>query len=276
MSRCAWCGAENDPAQTSCVSCGTRLPGLERSQETSPPTAPPVVPAMPVPATPAPTTGSTGWGGPAATSQGWGSTTYQQPGVQTWAPVTVPPGSETPIPSKRSTPGMLVVVVVAGVLASLGVLLFLKVQHHINFPDTIGSYQRDDSELAKAAAKQVEDAVKGTGLKPHVAVYGSMPTPALVVVAFEVSGSAPTGAFEEFARGVEASSGMTVQLDKTVTDTRGEAAYTCAPVRSTTVADLAVCMWDDDGTGGLLVSTVSPDAQSAVDLTTQIHDAVVG
>ncbi len=276
MSRCAWCGGENDPAQTSCVSCGTRLPGLERSQESASPAAPPVVPAMPAPAQPAPATQSAGWGAPAATSQGWGSTTYQQPGVQTWPPATVLPGSATPTAPKRSTPSMLVVVVVAGVLASLGAFLFLKVQHHISFPDTIGSYQRDDSELAKAAAKQVEDAVKGTGLKPNVAVYGSMPTPSFIVVAFEVSGTAPSGAFEEFARGVESSSGMTVQLDKTVTNTRGGATYTCAPVYSNTVPDLAVCMWDDNGTGGFLVSTVSVDAQSAVGLTAQIHDAVIG
>ena len=38
----------------------------------------------------------------------------------------------------------------------------------------------------------------------------------------------------------------------------------------------AVCLWDDNSTGGFVISTVSSDPMSSVDLTAQIHEAVVG
>jgi hypothetical protein len=276
MNRCAWCGAENDPARSSCVSCGTRLSGLDRSQEESTP-APPIIPAMPVPAAPppAPAGTSAGWGGPTAVSQGWGTRTGQQPAAQTWPPATQLPGTPTPNPPRRPLPRVLLVAIVAGILAALGLFLLLRGRNDISYPSSIGSYQRDDSDPARALTDPLENQMKAGGYHAEAAVYGAMPNPAFVVAAFDVSGSPPPGTFEAFAHGFESTSGLTVALNQTLTQTQGDATYTCAPVPSAARPDLALCLWDDEGTGGFVFSTVSSDAQSAVDLTAQIHDAVV-
>jgi hypothetical protein len=277
VSRCAWCGTDNDPAQTSCTSCNSRLGPLQEGEPgwAVPPesVAPPsgggwaVSPqSAPVPAPPGILQSTTAVAYPP-----------QPLPPPNWPAPTTMPGS--PTKTSRSLPGALWVGVAILVLAVMGLVLFLKLQSHIGFPDTIAGYQHDNSQIAKAATDTMETYLKGVGIHAKTAIYGDIATPAFIVVAFETGGAPPASSLDDFVNGFNSSSGSGASIGHQVTQTRDGVMYKCGSIVSqhpgASFSAQAVCLWDDDSTGGFVVSTVSSDPKSAIDLAAQVHDAVI-
>ena len=296
-SRCAWCGTDNDPALSSCSSCGTRLLPLEEGE--------PIWAVPPESVAPVPPRSNAGWAvpsEPAASqpSEGWG--TGQQPGtppvpaapagvlhstaappyppqpLPNWAPPGTWPGSAPK--ASGSKPGALWAGIAVVVLAAMGFLLFQRMQGGISFPDTIAGYQHDESQIAKAATDTMETYMNGVGLKAKTAIYGNIATPAFIVVAFNTSGEPPPGSLDDFMTGLNSTSGSGASIGRQVTESRDGVTYRCGSIVSEQQGGgfdaSAVCLWDDNSTGGFVISTVSSDPMSSVDLTAQIHEAVVG
>jgi len=177
-------------------------------------------------------------------------------------------------------PGALWGGIAAIVLAAMGFFLYQKMQSAIAFPDTIAGYQHDESQIAEAATDTMESFLKGAGIDVKTAIYGDIGAPAFIVVAFDTGGEPPPGTLDEFMSGFNTTSGSGASLSDQVTETRDGVKYKCGSIVSqepgTSFSAQAVCLWDDDSTGGFVISTVSSDPNAAIDLITQVHDAVVG
>jgi len=263
MARCAWCGTENDPSATSCSSCGTRLGPVDAGAQAW---------SSPLPPAPSPTV-------PVSGPMGSGvEQPYAQHPATAWrAPVPWP----EPVPSARgrSVPSGLWIGLVVAVLATMGVFFYLKLQRPISFPGSIAGYQHDESQIAKAATDFLEKSLKSVGIQAKAAIYGDISAPAFIVIGYERSGSTSTASLDEFARGFDSSSGgTTVVLEQKISENRNGVDYTCAPLQSssssTQAQARAVCMWQDVGTGGFVISGLSSDPGASLDLSAQIHDAV--
>jgi hypothetical protein len=298
-NRCAWCGTDNDPALTSCTSCGTRLVPLEEGEpiwavppESVAPVPPRSTAGWAVPSEPAASPPAEGWGGvpqsgtppvpatPPGILQSTAAVAYppQPLPPPNWAPPATWPGS---VPkASGSMPGALWAAIAIVVLAAMGFFLYQKMQSAISFPDTLGGYQHDDSQIAKAATDTMESYMKGVGIEAKTAIYGDIGAPAFIVVAFHTGGEPPPGSLDEFMSGFNTTSGSGASLGHQVIETRDGVTYKCGSIVSqqpgTSFSAQAVCLWDDDSTGGFVISTVSSDPKSAVDLTAQVHDGVVG
>jgi hypothetical protein len=170
--------------------------------------------------------------------------------------------------------------IVVVVLVALGFFLVQLLQSGIGFPDTIAGYQHDDSQIAEAATEFMEKTLKSVGLEAKAAIYGDLSTSGsgFMVIAFETDGSALPGGLEDFATGFGASSGGSVETGRAITETRDGVTYRCAAIimdRPTTGGDpQAVCVWNDQDTGGFVVDAVSPDTTAAMDLASEVHDSV--
>lgn len=262
MARCVWCGTENDPAATACASCGTRLTPMESHAN-----------AWSSPLPPAPTSAGSG-AGPLGGAVGQ---PYEQHPATAWrAPV---PRPEPLTPAPRSF-GTLWVGLVAAVLAVTAVFLYMKLQRPISFPGEIAGYHHDDSQVANAATEFLEKALKSVGIQAKAAIYGDISDPAFIVIGYERSGSTGVASLDQFASGFDSSSsGSSVVLSQEISDTRHGVEYSCAPLESTSTSSgaeaRAVCMWQDDGTGGFVISALSSDPNSTLELSSQVHDAVV-
>lgn len=297
--RCAWCGTDNDPTRTSCTSCGTRLVPLREGE--------PIWAVPPESVAPLPPRSTEGWAPPsesatAPSAEGWGvgpqsgtpPVPAAPPGVlmstaaatyppqplppPNWAPPVTWPGS---VPkASGSMPGALWAGIAVVVLAAMGFFLYQKMQSAIRFPDTIAGYQHDDSQIAETATEFMENTLKGVGIEAKAAIYGSIGTPAFIVVAFDTGGKPPPGSLDDFMTGFNSTSGSGTSIGRQVTETRDGVMYECGSIVSGQQGigfdAAAVCLWGDDSTGGFVISTVSSDPKTAIDLTTQVHDAVVG
>jgi zinc-ribbon domain len=262
VARCAWCGTENDATATACSSCGARLTPSETTENMwssplppAPPTAGPVA---------GPLGGASGQASPPQPASAW--------------PASLPWPEPAP-PARRSLPAALWVALVAAVLAVTAVFLYMKLQQPISFPGEIAGYQHDDSQIAHAATDFLEKALKSVGIHAQAAIYGDISNPAFIVIGYKRSDSTAGASLDEFASGFDSTSGSSVVLTQQISDTRDGVDYTCAPLQSTSSSSgaqaRAICMWQDDGTGGFVISAVSADPNSTMDLSTQIHDAVV-
>ena len=283
-SRCAWCGTDNDPSLTSCTSCGTRLAPLQEGE--------PIWAVPPESVAPVPPRSAEAWA--VGSQPGTPPVPAAPPGVlQSTAAVGYPPQPLPPpnwappatwqgsVPKASSSmPGALWAGIAVVVLAAMGFFLFQKMQSAIGFPDTIAGYQHDESQIAKAATDTMESFIKGVGIEAKTAIYGDIGAPAFIVVAFDTGGEPPPGSLDEFMSGFNSTSGSGASLGRQVTETRDGVTYRCGSIVSqqsgTGFSAQAVCLWDDDSTGGFVISTVSSDPKSAVDLTAQVHDGVVG
>jgi len=282
--RCAWCGTDNDPARTSCTSCGTRLTPLQEGE--------PIWAVPPESVAPVPPPSTEGWGvGP---QSGTPPVPAAPPGIlQSTAAVAYPPQPLPPpnwappatwqgsVPKASSSmPGGLWAAIAVVVLAAMGFFLFQKMQSAISFPDTIAGYQHDDSQIAKAATEFLEKTLDGVGIEAKAAIYGDIAKTGFMVIAFETSGTPLPGTLEDFATGFAGTSGGSVDTGKAVTETRDGVTYRCASINMNRPASLgdpqAVCMWNDDDTGGFVITAISSNTEAAVDLAANVHDGVVG
>ncbi len=293
--RCAWCGTNNGPGRTSCMSCGTRL---VPPQEGEPGWAIPPESVMPVP--PRSTVGSSVTPEPAASrrSESWGagpdpgtppvpaapsgvlhSTAAIPPQplpMPNWPPTTTWPGSAPQ--ATGSMAGALWAGIVVVVLVALGFLLVQRMQSGISFPDTIAGYQHDESQIADAATDYIEKALKSFEVEAKAAIYGDVSTSGFIVIAFETDGSPLPGGLEGFANGFAGSGGGSVDTGRAITETRDGVTYRCAAIvldRPSTIGDpQAVCVWTDGDTGAFIVDAISPDPTAAMDLAAKVHDSV--
>jgi hypothetical protein len=296
-NRCAWCGTDNDPALTSCTSCGTRLLPLEEGE--------PIWAVPPESVAPVPPRSTAGWAVPSEPAasppaQGWG--TGQQPGtppvpaapsgvlhstaavpyppqpLPNWAPPGTWPGSAPK--ASGSKPGALWAGIAVVVLAAMGFFLFQRMQGGISFPDTIAGYQHNDSQIAEAATEFMEKTLKSAGVEAKAAIYGDIATTGFMVIAFETGGAPLPSSLEDFATGFAGSGNGSVDTGKALTETRDGVTYRCASItlnRPATIGDpKAVCVWNDQDTGGFVIDAISPNTKAALDLAANVHDGVVG
>jgi hypothetical protein len=177
-------------------------------------------------------------------------------------------------------PGALWAGIAVVVLAAMGFFLYQKMQSAIGFPDMIAGYQHDESQIAEAATEFMEKTLKSAGVEAKAAIYGDISTTGFMVIAFETSGSPLPGSLEDFATGFAGSGGGSVDTGKAVTETRDGVTYRCASIilnRPATVGDpQAVCVWNDQDTGGFVIDAISPNTNAAMDLAANVHDGVVG
>ena len=166
------------------------------------------------------------------------------------------------------------------VLIAIGVFFYQRMQSGISFPDTIAGYQHDQSQIAEAATEFMEKTLKSVGVEAKASIYGTIGTPAFIVVAFDTGGEPPPSSLDDFMGGFNSTSGSGASIGRQVTETRDGVRYRCGSIVSGQQGvgfdAAAVCLWDDDSTGGFVISTISSDPTSSVDLATQIHEAVVG
>jgi hypothetical protein len=268
-SRCAWCGTDNDPSRTSCTSCGTRLVSL---QEDEPVWAVPPESVSPVPDSGTPPV-------PAAPSGVLHNTAAVPPQplpMPNWPPTVTWPGSAPK--ASGSMLGALWAVIAIVLLVAMGLFLYQRMQSGFGFPDTIAGYQHDESQIAEAATEFMEKTLKSVGVEAKAAIYGDISTTGFMVIAFETNGSPLPGGLEDFATGFAGSGGGSVDTGEAVTETRDGVTYRCAAIildRPTATGDpRAVCVWNDQDTGGFIVDAVSPNTTAAMDLAWNVHDSV--
>jgi hypothetical protein len=293
--RCAWCGTDNDPGRTACTSCGTHLVPPQEGEpiwavppESVAPIPPRSTAGTSVPPEPASSPGSESWGAgpdpgtpqvPAAPSGVLHSTAAVQPQplpMPSWPPTTTWPDSAPK--ASGSMAGALWAGIVVVVLVAFGFFLVQRMQSGISFPDTIAGYQHDESQIAEAATEFMEKTLKTVGVEAKAAIYGDLSTTGFMVIAFETDGSPLPGGLEDFATGFGASSGGSVDTGQAVTETRDGVNYRCAAIildRPTTIGDpRAVCVWNDQDTGGFVIDAVSANTAAAMDLASNVHDSV--
>jgi hypothetical protein len=168
--------------------------------------------------------------------------------------------------------------IIVVVLVTLGFFLVQGLQSGITFPDTIAGYQHDESQIAEAATEFMEKTLKSVDVEAKAAIYGDISTTGFMVIAFETDGSALPGGLEDFATGFGASSGGSVDTGQAVTETRDGVTYRCAAIildRPTTIGDpRAVCVWNDQDTGGFVIDAVSANTAAAMDLAANVHESV--
>ncbi|HYU92831.1 MAG TPA: hypothetical protein VEN95_05070 [Actinomycetota bacterium] len=174
--------------------------------------------------------------------------------------------------------GALWVGIAIVILVAMGFFFYQKMQSGISFPDTIAGYQHDESQIAEAATEFMEKTLKSVGVEARAAIYGDISTTGFMVIAFETSGSPLPGGLEDFATGFDGSGGGSVDTGTAVTETRDGVTYRCAAIilgRPSTIGDpRAVCVWNDQDTGGFLIDAVSPNTSAAMDLASSVHDSV--
>jgi hypothetical protein len=135
------------------------------------------------------------------------------------------------------------------------------------------------SEVAKGLAEGMRNEIKGRGAPaPVVALYGPASQPKYILMEFGISfegeyGSLPN-AMSSVGTGVATTAGS-LDVVHAVYDTRGGTDLGCAPLSSAGTALGSMCMWDDGNTTGFVVLITVSELQSALDITSQAHDASV-
>lgn len=202
----------------------------------------------------------------------------QPPAMPNWAPPATWPGASPK--ASGSMPGALWAAIAVVVLVTMGFFLYQKLQGGISFPDTIAGYQHDESQIAEAATEFLEKTLKSAGVEAKAAIYGDIATTGFVVIAFETNGSPLPGSLEDFATGFAGSGSGSIDTGKAVAETRDGVTYRCASIalnQPATIGDpKAVCVWNDQDTGGFVIDAISPDTKAAMDLAANVHDGVVG
>jgi hypothetical protein len=205
-------------------------------------------------------------------------------------PVPAPPPWGPPAPPDEPDMGwmstqtkVLIAIGAVGVVAVAAVLLFVvSGGGHPKFHTaaTLAGEPLMTSEVAKGLAEGMRNEIKSRGAPaPVVALYGPASQPKYILMEFGISLEAEYGnlpnALTDVGTGVASTAGS-LDVVHAVYDTRGGTDLGCAPLSSGETFLGSMCMWDDGDTTGFVVLITVSELQSALDITSQAHDASVG
>lgn len=256
---CPWCGATNVPRAEFCETCHSRL---RREAEVAEPFKPP----QQLGGRPA-----SGLRSPQAAAGG---------GLLPTAGGTLPSFEADRRPIPTST-WLILGVVLAGVLG-LGLYLFLG-RTSIRIPDAIAGRTLLDEPMVQQSIDQMVREADDLGMDLNAGFYQRGGLPAFMVLAVAGGGNEEAQQiFDGFVAGMESEGDTAVDGASQHTQTRDGVSYICAPVESDLltrsaagVPGFSVCQWHDGDTTGFVLSFESDEPSVTLDLTEQVHRAVV-
>jgi hypothetical protein len=162
------------------------------------------------------------------------------------------------------------------VIIGVAALIAVTRDSSIHLPDSIAGRTKMTSNTFVGLADGVAKDATVDSMKPEVAFYGTESQASFAVLLYD--GAPPLSEFptffREFALAFADSSGGSVDLGSSVSESRDSGTYACALFTAPNVQG-SVCVWDDTETLGIVVKYGEVTLRTAVDFTADVRQAAL-